>query len=99
MRMTMWSVVNRLILVGLVLALPAAGYAQEEASVFGTVTDTTGGVLPGVTVIATHGATGNIFETVTNGSGAYRLIVRVGTYEIRAELAGFQTVTRSGAGR
>ena len=53
-------------------------------------------MLPGVTVVAVHSATGNVFETVTGGAGEYRLPVRVGTYEIRAELGGFQTVTRSG---
>lgn len=95
MRMTVRSIVQRLILVGLVSVLPAAGYAQQ-ATITGTVTDATGGVLPGVTVIAVHGATGNVFETVTDGSGEYRLPVRVGTYEIRAELASFQTVNRSG---
>jgi hypothetical protein len=93
--MTIRRIVQRLILVGLVSALPAAGYAQE-AIVIGTVTDTTGGVLPGVTVVAVHSATGNVFETVTDEAGEYRLPVRVGTYEIRAQLAGFQTLSRSG---
>lgn len=41
------------------LAVPVVGYAQE-ANLSGTVTDTTGGVLPGVTVVAVHEATGNI---------------------------------------
>ena len=45
------SVVRRLILVCTILSLPAVGYAQE-AVLSGTVTDATGGVLPGVTVTA-----------------------------------------------
>ncbi|MBI3050137.1 MAG: TonB-dependent receptor [Acidobacteria bacterium] len=76
-------------------ALPAAGFAQE-ATVVGTVTDATGGVLPGATVQAVHEATGNVFEAVTDERGTYRLPVRVGGFRITAQLAGFTTVTRTG---
>ena len=79
----------------LVLASAATGYAQE-AILTGTVTDATGGVLPGVTIVATHQATGNTFEAVTDGLGVYRIPVRVGSYEVRAQLPGFTTVTRTG---
>ena len=74
---------------------PAAGYAQE-ATVSGTITDATGGVLPGVTVTAVHEATGNTFVAVTDERGAYRLPLRIGLYRITAELTGFATVNRSG---
>jgi len=83
--------------VGLVLALlallPGAGYAQE-ATLSGTVTDSTGGVLPGVTITATHTATGNTFVAVTDEKGGYRVPVRVGMFKVDAELPGFGTVTR-----
>ena len=49
------SVVGRLVLVGAILLLPARLFAQE-ATVTGTVADSTGGVLPGVTVTALHEA-------------------------------------------
>ena len=49
------------------LTFPVTGYAQE-ATITGTVTDSTGLVLPGVTVIAVHEDTGNVFESVTDGS-------------------------------
>ena len=78
----------------LLLALPVVGRAQE-AAVGGTVLDSTGGVLPGVTVTAVHEATGNVFTTVTDERGAFRLPVRVGIHRISAELPGFATVTRS----
>ena len=77
------------------LALPVLVSAQGESSLSGTVTDTTGGALPGVTVNALHEATGNNFETVTNEAGAYRLAVRVGFYQVTAELAGFGAATRA----
>jgi hypothetical protein len=44
------------------LALPVMGYAQE-AVLTGTVSDSTGGVLPGVTVTAVREATGNRFDS------------------------------------
>ena len=56
--------VRRLFLLAALLALPCAAYAQE-AALAGTITDSTGGVLPGVTVTAVHEATGNRFEAVT----------------------------------
>ena len=86
--------VRRLLLAVAVLALPALGYAQE-AVLTGTVTDSTGAVLPGVTVAAVNEATGNRFEAVTDATGIYRVPVRVGTYQITSDLQGFTTVTRS----
>ena len=87
--------VRRLFLLAALLALPCAAYAQE-AALAGTITDSTGGVLPGVTVTAVHEATGNRFEAVTDARGAYRIPARVGGYQISAELSGFSTVTRPG---
>jgi hypothetical protein len=77
------------------LLLPAAGYAQD-AVLTGTVTDATGAVLPGVSIVAANEATGNTFEGVTDGTGTYRIPVRVGAYRITAELQGFTTVQRTG---
>ena len=39
----------------LLLSWPVSGFAQE-ATLSGTITDSTGGVLPGVTVTAEHSA-------------------------------------------
>jgi hypothetical protein len=80
-----------LIVVG---AIPARGLAQE-ASLSGTVTDSTGGALPGVTVTAVHEASGNTFEAVTDERGEYRIPVRVGAYRVTADLAGFTPATRT----
>ena len=65
--------VVRLIVACTILVLPVMAHAQEEAVVSGRVTDSSGGVLPGVTVRAVHVATGNAFEAVTDGLGAYRM--------------------------
>src|SRR5690242_13761625 len=87
--------VRRLLFAGVLLMLPVAGYAQE-AVLTGTVTDSTGAVLPGVTVVAVNEATGNRFEAVTDERGIYRIPARVGAYRISAELQGFTTVARTG---
>jgi hypothetical protein len=78
----------------MVLWLPASAHAQE-ATISGTVTDTTGGVLPGVTITALHEATGNTFVAVTDQEGIFRLPVRAGGFRITVELSGFGTLTRS----
>lgn len=85
----------RMIVVCTFLALPVMGHAQEEAVVSGRITDSSGGVLPGVTVRAVHEATGNTFETVTDDLGAYRMVVRVGTVRVTAVLQGFTAMPRA----
>src|SRR2546425_3086476 len=74
-----------LIVLTVILALPAAGRAQD-AALTGTVTDSTGGVLPGVTVTALHEASGNTFVTVTDERGTYRLPARARSEEHTSEL-------------
>ena len=91
------SIAGRLFVfvIGVLLALPLAGYAQE-ATITGAVVDSSGGVLPGVTVTAVQEATGNTFLGVTDGTGRYRIPARVGAYRITAELPGFTTFERAG---
>ncbi|MBI2828515.1 MAG: carboxypeptidase regulatory-like domain-containing protein, partial [Acidobacteria bacterium] len=74
---------RRWLTVGVMLALPAMAHAQE-ATLSGSVTDTTGGALPGVTVRAVHEASGNSFEAVTDERGDYRIPARVGAYRLTA---------------
>ena len=88
-------IVRRLLLAAAILAVPAVGYAQE-AVFTGTVADSTGGVLPGVTITALLEATGNTFVAVTDERGVYRLPARVGVYRITAELQGFTTDRAAG---
>src|SRR5262245_550999 len=77
------------------LALPVAVFAQE-ATISGTVKDSTSGVLPGVAVRAVHEATGTVFEGFTDERGNFRIPVRIGVYRITAELAGFATIQQMG---
>ena len=91
--MKVWRNVIRFIVVCALLALPVRAAAQE-AVVTGTVTDSTGGVLPGVTITAVHVATGNTFLVVTDETGAFRTPARTGDYMVTAELQGFSSITR-----
>jgi hypothetical protein len=87
--------VRRLLVAAFIVLLPSAVLAQE-AAISGTITDATGGVLPGVVVRAVNEANGNSFEAVTDSTGKYLLTVRIGGYRVAGELAGFATVERRG---
>ena len=80
----------------LVLLLPAAAFAQ--AAITGVVRDTSGAVLPGVTVEA---ASPVLIErtrsVVSDDTGQYRIVdLRPGTYSVTFTLPGFNTVKREG---
>jgi hypothetical protein len=79
-----------------VLLLPAMAHAQ--ATIAGTVRDTSGAVLPGVTVEASSPALIEKVRTaVTDGSGQYQLVaLRPGAYVVTFTLPGFSTVRREG---
>ena len=81
-------------LIALAGALPSAAYAQgSSANLSGTLTDSTGGVLPGVAVICKNLRTGLTQETVTNEVGIFRFAdLPIGQYEVTATLQGFQTL-------
>jgi hypothetical protein len=80
---------------GAVLLQPVTAVAQD-AVLTGSVTDSTGGVLPGVVVTAVSQTTGNRFEAVTDERGVYRIPARPGVFTLTAELQGFRAVTRNG---
>jgi hypothetical protein len=67
-------------------------FAQgSNATLGGTVTDVSGASIPGVTVTARNVGTGIVNETISNETGAYQFAnLQTGTYEVRAELPGFQ---------
>ncbi len=80
------------LLVCLALAVPAAAQSQAaNGAIEGTVSDSSGGVLPGVTVTITSVDTGTERTLVTNEKGIYRApLLPLGTYRVVAELQGFK---------
>lgn len=83
-------------LLAAVLLVPTAAAAQ--ASIAGVVRDTSGAVLPGVTVEAASPALIEKVRTVvTDGNGQYRIIdLRPGAYTVTFTLPGFATIKREG---
>ncbi len=85
-----------LTLAALALLVPRLAWAQ--GSITGTVKDTSGAVLPGVTVEASSPALIEKVRTaVTDTSGQYRIVdLRPGTYSVKVTLPGFTSVQRDG---
>jgi len=75
----------------LLLVTPAFSQSTN-ATLTGTIADSTGALIPGVSVTATNTATGVVNTVITNESGSYNFpSLLPGTYKLSAELSGFQT--------
>ncbi len=77
----------------LVICLAAMASAQTDtARVIGTITDSTGAVLPNATVTITDVGTGRVVTLTTNGSGEYAAnALAIGKYHIDVTAPGFKT--------
>ena len=83
-----------LVLVCLSLASPT--FAQTLGTISGEVRDSSGAIVPGVTITATNKATNAVREAQSNTSGEYSLpAMQPGIYEVKAALPGFRTVTQT----
>src|SRR5438034_11068245 len=82
----------------LLVAFAAPSSAQRiTASLRGTVTDSTGAVVPGATVTVKNENTGFSRSTITNGSGSYSFgELPTGPYTVEVSLTGFKSVIRTG---
>src|SRR5262244_513347 len=82
------------------LMLPRAASAQQATAsgIAGVVRDTSGAVLPGVTVEASSPALiERVRSVVTDGEGRYNIVdLRPGSYVVTFSLTGFNTVKREG---
>src|ERR1700676_4412472 len=80
----------------ILLAIPLAAQLPT-ATILGVAKDSSGGVLPNATVTVTNVDTGLTRTVKTTDDGEYRLPeLPVGRYEVKAEHAGFKTVSRKG---
>ncbi len=65
---------------------------RDLATLTGTISDPTGGVIPGVKVTITEDATGLAYTVVSDQAGVYvRPALKPGTYTVQAEVQGFKT--------
>jgi hypothetical protein len=90
----------RLVVVsGCLVFLPAIAWAQAETgNIAGVVRDTSGAVMPGVTVEAASPALiGRVRAVTTDSQGLYRIVdLRPGLYTVTFTLPGFNTFRRDG---
>lgn len=95
-KLTRVRVLSGLGLLFFILDAPAS--AQQASGIAGVVRDTTGAVMPGVTVTCASPALIEQERTVfTDGEGRYSLVdLRPGSYSVTFMLAGFSTVRREG---
>src|SRR5690349_2084193 len=96
----MTALLRRAMCAGFGIILGAtSGFAQGSVGAFsGVVRDTSGAVLPGVTVEASSDALiEKVRSVITDGQGQYKIIdLRPGAYVLTFSLAGFSTVRREG---
>ena len=88
---------TRGVILTLILITLAVGASAQDirARVQGLVSDPTGGVLPGATVVLKNDGTGVTNTHTTNKDGRYLFdFVESGTYSVSAELAGFKTTVQ-----
>ncbi|MSO63410.1 MAG: hypothetical protein EXQ50_15215, partial [Acidobacteria bacterium] len=93
-----WSVCASVLLAVGVMALPASALAQSASGIAGVVRDSSGGVLPGVTVEATSPALiEGTRSTISGTNGTFQITdLRPGDYVVTFTLPGFRTVRREG---
>jgi len=76
--------------------LPAVAQS-DRGTVTGTVSDTSGAVIPGVSIVATNVETSARYETASTETGNYTLAqLPSGLYQLSAELPGFKKYVRQG---
>jgi carboxypeptidase family protein len=90
--------ITLVIMVFCLLSLPVIGAAQTSSGITGVVRDSSGGVLPGVTVEASSPV---LIEgarvAVSDDQGVYRIVdLRPGTYRVSFTLPGFKVYVRDG---
>ena len=80
---------------GILAAWAVPAHAQAIGSIFGKVTDSSGAVLPGVTVTVTGPALQQPLTAVTSESGSYQFpSVPIGTFTVTFELPSFKKAQR-----
>ena len=86
-----------LVLVSLVVCVLSLVFADvlraqvDRGSVAGTVTDSSGAIVPGAAITLTNVATDQSTKLTTDASGNYVAnLLHIGTYRLTAEKQGFQ---------
>ena len=97
--MTVHRIARLVVVVGCLVLLPALAWAQAESgAIAGVVRDTSGAVMPGVTVEAASPVLiEKVRSVVSDSQGLYRIVdLRPGSYTVTFTLPGFSTYKRDG---
>src|SRR5580692_7215686 len=88
---------------GLLMALAIVTFSSvalaqaNQGSIAGVVQDSSGAVVANAKLTATEKSTGTVYKTVSTSSGSYRFPnVRIGTYDLTVNAAGFKSPTLTG---
>src|SRR5207248_909672 len=89
--------ISVLLIALMLLAAAAFGQTTGAATIVGTVTDSTGALIPGAKVTVVNTETGFTFDGLTNNEGYYYVpYLRPGIYNITIEAQGFKKHVREG---
>jgi len=81
----------------MLLVLTTGAGAQDNATITGTVLDSTGAAVANAGISLTNTATGQVRQVTSNSSGVYRFAnVGVGQYTLEASASGFQKYAKTG---
>jgi len=84
------------VFVTFILTLAPRAWGQDNATINGTVLDSTGAVVPNAAIILTNPATNQTRADSSNGTGAYRFAnLGVGTYTLSASAPGFEKYAKN----
>src|SRR5512143_293886 len=85
------------LIISVLLITPGVSSAQQPGEIFGKVTDSSGAVMPGVTVTLTSPVLLQPQTAITSETGTYRFpLLPIGLYAVKFELPGFTTQVRDG---
>src|SRR6266403_1766752 len=85
------------LLLGVWLSLPIFSSAQEDASIQGTVSDSSGAAIPGVAIQVKNLETGALRNLLTDEAGRFDAAsLPVGRYALKTEKSGFRGVEKTG---
>ena len=84
------------VILSMALFLVPCAWAQENATIVGTVVDASGAVVPNADITLTNTATSQVRQTTSNTSGIYSFSnVGVGQFTLSATGKGFQKYTKT----
>ncbi len=90
---------RRFLIFLLAFSCRGTSYAQlaNTTSLVGSVSDSAGAAMAGVSITAVNAATKDTYTATTNSDGNYTIqFAKIGSYDITAKMPGFEVITKNG---